>query len=299
MTQSIALTARELTRIGGLALEQVHEAVGIISPDIRYVWVNDEFCRLTGYAREEIVGQPVRILRSGLHDDAHYDEMFRSVQESGRWQGEVWRRKKAGEAFPALLTISAVRDEDSGVEYFVDLFIDIDRVRDGRERLEFLINHDALTELPNRRLFWDRLDLAIKRAQRTNGAFSLIFIDLDDFKQVNDTLGHLFGDRMLMQVAKTLVTALREADTIARVGGDEFVVIQEGHHASSDGATALQRVEGALEEAWSILPDDMPGGASLGLAVFPRDGSDGESLYSVADTRMYAKKRVTNPSPRE
>lgn len=284
------LTGEDLARVGAKALEQVNEAVGIIDPDLRYVWVNDEFCRLTGYGRSEIVGQPVRTLRSDVHDESHYEIMERSVREERCWQGEVWRRKKTGEIFPAMLTISTIHDSATGHDYFVDLFIDLDRVREGRERLEFLVNHDALTELPNRRLFWDRLDIVLKHAERYGEEhFSLLFIDLDNFKLVNDTLGHPAGDQLLVRVAEALQGCVRDADTVARVGGDEFVILLDGD-VRGDGSEALRRIWAALDALWDELPGELPVGASFGLAIYPDDGRDAESLYAVADQRMYVAK---------
>lgn len=284
------LEGDELARVGARALEQVHEAVSIIDMDLRFAWVNDEFCRLTGYTRAEIDGQPVQDLRSDVHEQEFYETVYNSVAETGTWQGEIWRRKKTGELFPALLTISIFHDTETDTRYFIDLFIDLDRVRQSRARLEFLVNHDALTELPNRRLFWDRLDLVIKRAERYGAeSFSLLFVDLDNFKQVNDTLGHPTGDRLLVQVAETLHACLRDADTVARVGGDEFVILLEGD-LRGEGGEALRRIWDALDPIWEGLDEHIDIGASFGLAVYPDDGHDAESLYAVADQRMYVAK---------
>lgn len=284
------LSGGDLGRVGAKALEQVREAVAIITADLHFAWVNDEFCSLTGFERDEIVGRPVRTLRSDVHDQPFFDNIFQSVSEDGHWQGEIWRRKKTGELFPALLTISRIHDPTTDTTYYVDLFIDLDRIRSGRERLEFLVNHDALTELPNRRLFWDRLDIVIKRAERYGDSmFSLLFIDLDNFKQVNDSLGHLAGDQLLVRVAEALQGCLRDADTVARVGGDEFVILLDGD-VRGEGGEALRRIWTALDEIWDGLPEEIPVGASFGLAVYPDDGHDADTLYCIADQRMYAVK---------
>jgi len=280
----------ELARVAIRALEQVHESVALVSRDLRIAWVNDEFCRLTGYTREEITGAPVHTLRSDVHDAEFYDAIFDAIAEHGRWHGEIWRRKKSGELFPALLTVSAIDDEATGERYTLDLFIDLDRLHEGRDRLGFLVNHDALTELPNRRLFWDRLDIVLKHARRYEGVrFSLLFIDLDNFKLVNDTLGHTAGDGLLVRVAEALQDCLRDADTVARVGGDEFMILLDGD-VRGEGGEALRRIWGALDPIWDSLPEPIPVGASFGLAVFPDDGHDAESLYAVADQRMYVAK---------
>jgi len=284
------LDGDELARVATRALEQVHEPVALMSADLRIAWVNDEFCRLTGYTRDEIIGQSARTLRSDVHNAEFYQAIFESVAEHGRWHGEIWRRKKSGELFPALLTVSAIDDGPTGERYMLDLSIELDRLHEGRARLEFLVNHDALTELPNRRLFWDRLNLVVKRAQRYDHApFSLLFVDLDNFKQVNDTLGHPAGDALLVQVAETLQGCLRDADTVARVGGDEFVVLLDGDLRGA-GGKALRRIWDGLDPIWEDLPAGIDVGASFGLAVYPDDGRDAESLYAVADRRMYVTK---------
>ncbi len=287
-----SLPIRSLERLSLRVLEQVNEAVAIISPEIRLAWVNDEFCRLTGYCREEIIGQPLTLLRSGKHTEAEYQAMRKAVFEQGRWHGEVWRKKKNGDLFPAWLTISAIYDDENRIEYFVDLFVDIERLRLERAELENLVNRDPLTGLPNRRLFQDRLETAISRSERHQQAFGLLFLDLDNFKQVNDHLGHRVGDKMLMEVARLLQECLRDSDTIARLGGDEFAVLIEGIDLAGNGRKALERVRQALDRVCLPMPDGLRTGASLGLSIYPRDGTDAASLYEAADANMYADKRA-------
>lgn len=284
------LDRAHLPELAQRILEQVNEAVAIITPDLHLAWVNDEFCRLTGYEREEITGQPLTLLRSGMHREGEYESMREAVFSEGRWHGEVWRRRKDGEAFPAWLTISAIRDENGEIVCFVDLFVDIDQVRHEREQLEFLVNHDPLTGLPNRRLFRDRLDNAVRRARRGRRRFGLLFVDLDNFKPLNDCRGHQAGDRYLIEVARALEECLRDSDTIARVGGDEFAIIAEEIEAGDNGRKLVRRVREAMERLRLDLPGGVEVGASLGLALYPRDGTDPADLYRAADAAMYAEK---------
>ena len=282
------------------ALEQSGEAICVVTPDVRYAWVNAEFCRLTGYAPDEVVGQPVAIMRADVHDSALYQEMHDAIFRDGVWHGEVWRRKKDGEAFPALLTVSAVLDQAGEIECFVDFFSDMGAANTDRERLEFLINHDALTELPNRRLFQDRLATAIKRAERYETSLCLIFVDLDNFKQINDRLGHAAGDRVLARIGSELQHAVRDADTIARVGGDEFVILLEGGDPAALREEYFRRINAALSSVADELDIDIALGASLGIASHPQDGETPDALYAAADKAMYAEKEHhRDPGPGE
>ncbi len=290
--------APDLAQVGARALEQVKEAVALYTPDIRFVWVNHEFTALTGYPPHEIVGQPLSVLRSGFAADQEYPAMLHQLHEQGHWQGEVWRRKRNGELFPALLTVSTLRDADGELEYFMDLFIDMDRMYEARSRLEFMINHDALTELPNRRLFWDRFAHLVRRAQRYGTTVGVVFLDLDNFKAVNDLRGHTAGDRLLIQVADALRECLRDADTIARVGGDEFAVLLETVDPRTTENEILARINAALTRLWPQLEGNLCTGISLGIALYPRDGSDPETLYAAADRAMYQNKLTKGLSDR-
>lgn len=291
------ISNEDLQRLGPRLLDQVNEAVAIIDTGFRLAWVNREFCHITGYSADEVLGQPLTILRSGVHSESEYLDMESAVLGQGRWHGEVWRKRKDGSKFPAWLTISAIYDDHGKVEFYVDLFVDIAKIRHERERLEFLVNHDALTGLPNLRLFWDRLENAVRRSERAERTFGLLFIDLDNFKQVNDHQGHRAGNELLMDVARALKACLRESDTIARVGGDEFAVILEEVDLSDRGRRVLDRVRAALKKIWAKSAEDVPVGASLGLALFPHDGANAEALYDAADASMYAEKYGNSGRP--
>lgn len=284
------LDDQALHRAALRTLEQAGEAIALISTDIRYLWVNAEFTRVTGYSADEVIGKPIEMMRAGVHSEAFYQSMRDTIFRDGVWHGEVWRRRRNGEAFPALLTVSAVRDAAGNVGHYVDFFSDLSAANSDHERIEFLINHDALTELPNRRLFRDRLVTAIKRAQRREGHVAVIFVDLDNFKAVNDRLGHAEGDRLLARIAGELHNSVRDADTIARVGGDEFVVLLEDGDPAILEAEYVERINSALRRVSAALPEGIDIGASLGIAVHPRDGATPDTLYDAADRAMYVDK---------
>jgi len=248
-------------------LSQLREAVAIISPDIKVMWVNDQFCRVTGYRADEMVGQPLTLFRSGVHSEADYREMLYSVQKEGHWRGEIWRRRKDGEVYAAWLTISAIYDEAGEIECIVEIFVDVGKMRQERERLAFLVNHDPLTRLPNRRLVEDRLASAIR---------------------------HAFGDKVLVKVAGALSKCLRESDTVARVGGDEFLVLLESGQSREEALEAMERIQSTLDTVMARFDLGIPLGVSLGLAIYPDDGDTPETLYAAADRAMYEQKAASH-----
>jgi len=275
-------------------LSQLREAVAIISPDIKVMWVNDQFCRVTGYRADEMVGQPLTLFRSGVHSEADYREMLYSVRKEGHWRGEIWRRRKDGEVYAAWLTISAIYDEAGEIECIVEIFVDVGKMRQERERLAFLVNHDPLTRLPNRRLVEDRLASAIRHASREGSYLAVVFVDLDNYKAVNDTYGHSFGDKVLVKVACALSKCLRESDTVARVGGDEFLVLLESGQSREEALEAMERIQSTLDTVMARFDLGIPLGVSLGLAIYPDDGDTPETLYAAADRAMYEQKAASH-----
>lgn len=284
----------EELRLAATVFEGTAEGIMITDGVGNIVSVNRAFSELTGYDSEESIGRTPAILKSGRHDQAFYRDMWNQALDEGSWQGEVWDRRKDGALFPAWLSVSMVRGEDGAPRYFVGIFSDISLMKESQQRIEYLANFDSLTGLPNRNLFHDRLKHAIARAARQGEGFALMFIDLDNFKNVNDTLGHDIGDRLLREVAARLSKCIREGDTAARLGGDEFTVLLETAEQAAVAATA-QRIVEALAANFELCDRQLYVTCSIGISMYPTDGSDDQTLMKNADIAMYrAKQRGKN-----
>ncbi len=263
----------------------VTDASGVI------ISVNPAFTRLTGYSAEEAVGRPPSMLRSGHHDLGFYEAMWSSLRVSGHWQGEIWNRRKNGEVYPELLTITAIHDLDGRLTNYAAIFSDISELKAREKQISDLAYYDPLTGVPNRRLLDDRLRMAIAHARRHGLAIALVFIDLDLFKHINDRYGHEVGDRVLVEAARRMQEAVREGDTVARLGGDEFVLLL-------DGIETQEMVRGVVERVVASLasPIRLDGGietqitASAGVSVFPWHAADVDVLMRMADQAMYRAK---------
>ncbi|MGE5468197.1 MAG: EAL domain-containing protein [Ignavibacteria bacterium] len=277
-------------RLAASVFENTSEGVVVTDEEARIVSVNAAFTEITGYAAEEAIGQKPNLLRSDHHDADFYRAMWKSLLETGRWQGEIWNRRKSGEAFLEWLTINRIPATDGIPCSYVSVFNDITEQRRKDEHIRHLAFHDPLTGLPNRALLLDRLQHAIRRAQRESSRLALLFIDLDRFKGINDTLGHDVGDELLRRVAGRIKARLRGMDTIARMGGDEFVVlledIEEPEHCAALAGEIIADVSLPLE----IQGHDIRIGTSVGIACFPEDGGDALTLMKHSDTAMYAAK---------
>ena len=267
------------------------EGITITDSSGKVLEVNESFLRITGYGVEEIVGRNPRVLKSGRHGPDFYEAMWRSIRETGYWSGEIWNRRKSGEIFPELLTIVAVCDGNRAVQNYIGLFSDISVQKEEQHRLVHLAQYDALTDLPNRLLLVDRLRQSMAVCLRRKGALAVAYIDLDGFKLVNDTYGHEAGDKLLITVARRLRDALREGDTLARVGGDEFVALLCDLQKSEECEPILERL---LQAA--AAPVALGDGfvvhvtASVGVASYPQQVVDGNDLIAQADLAMYSAK---------
>ncbi|MEG3640940.1 two-component system response regulator [Magnetococcus sp. PR-3] len=264
----------------------------IILTDIQGVIIdtNPAFSEITGYSREEAVGNNPRSFKSDRHDDNFYQDMWKKIAEEGLWQGEIWDRRKNGEIYPKRLTINAVRNHEGRVENYIGIFSDISESKATELKLERLAYYDALTQLPNRMLFHDRLEHEFYAAQRHRKQVAVFFIDLDRFKQVNDTLGHSAGDELLQHVAQRLEGCVRANDTVARMGGDEFTVILADIHDNESVARVARKVLEELQKSIHIKGHDIFVGASIGIALYPTNGSNVETLTKNADMAMYRAK---------
>lgn len=271
------------------------EAILISSSDNKILAVNDAFCEITGYSQEEVIGANPKILSSGRHDDAFYQALWGSLNEHGRWQGEVWNRRKNGELYPEWLSIAVVKDSAGQVHHNVAIFTDITQRKKDEERIRYQANFDALTGLPNRNLFMDRLWQTLAVARREETHVALMFIDLDRFKLINDTLGHAAGDFLLVEAARRLREAVREEDTVARLGGDEFTIILPNIDHETDAAVVAEKVLMSLLQAFDLDGTEAHVSGSVGITLYPRDGDTGEDLLKNADAAMYrAKDRGRN-----
>jgi diguanylate cyclase (GGDEF)-like protein/PAS domain S-box-containing protein len=270
--------------------ENTSEGVIICDPNMRIVAVNKAFTRITGYEEDEARGQSPKLLRSGRHEPEYYRRMGDSIRNSGRWQGEIWNRRKDGTDYPEWLNISAVRDEAGAIVNYIGVFSDITSIKESRDRLEYTAHHDALTGLPNRLLFRDRMEQAIATARRSGASVALLFVDLDRFKVVNDTLGHEAGDQLLQVVARRLSACVREEDTVARMGGDEFVVIQKDVGQPEDAALLATRILATVATPFSLAGHEIVTGLSIGISLYPQDGQGVGDLLKNADTAMYRAK---------
>lgn len=282
--------AEEKLRLAACVFDSSAEGIVITGIDERIIAVNRAFSAVTGYRADEVLGQTPRILQSGRQDTAFYTDLWQRLQGSGQWQGEVWNRRKNGEIYPEWLSISVIRDHNQQPTHYVGVFSDISSIKASQEKLDFLAHHDPLTGLANRLLFTEQVEQTIRKAIRDNGRFALLFIDLDHFKHVNDSLGHEVGDRFLQAVAARLQGQLRDSDTIARLGGDEFTLIIDNIADGRDAALVAQKVIDALRAPIDVDQHELYVTASVGISLYPDDGEDVQTLVKHADTAMYQAK---------
>ncbi|MDD5249084.1 MAG: EAL domain-containing protein [Rhodocyclaceae bacterium] len=281
--------AEEKLRLSDKVFEFSAEAIIITDAEARILAVNPAFTFLTGYRPDEVLGQNPRVLQSGRHDAAFYAGMWRALIDDGHWEGELWDRRKDGSQYPKWLSINAVR-ADGRTTHYVALFADISERKENENRIRFLAEHDHLTGLPNRRLLEARARQMIASNRRRDAGLALMVIDLDRFKNVNDTLGHLAGDELLIEVAKRLVASVRGSDTVVRLGGDEFVVLLEDMHVAADVAAVAAKIRAALNQPIMIADKAVHAPPSIGIALYPEDGEDIETLLRNADTALYRVK---------
>jgi diguanylate cyclase (GGDEF)-like protein/PAS domain S-box-containing protein len=270
--------------------ENVHEGIMLTSSDGTILDVNDAFLDMMGYTRREVVGGQPSILRSSHHEDAFYAQMWEQLEQTGRWSNEIWNRRKGGEVVPFLLSISTMRLRNGRTDKYIAVYNDITEIKKSQEKIRHSAYHDALTGLPNRNLLTDRLDMAISSATRTGESFALLFIDLDRFKLVNDSLGHFVGDRVLRQVARSLGESMRQGDTVARWGGDEFVMLVSRIKKPEEAATVARRILRALGQPMRIDDHDILVTPSIGISLFPGDGDTPDDLLRNADLALYSAK---------
>lgn len=287
---SDAIRQEQRLRQSATVFENALEGMTVTDLEGTILDVNRGFTEITGYTRDEVLGKNPRMLQSGRHGRDFYQAMWASLVQVGSWSGEVWNRRKSGEIYPQLLTISVVTDEHGQATSYIGVFADISQIKESEQKLDFLAHHDPLTQLPNRLLFNARLQHAIQHATRGDYPLAVLFIDIDRFKIVNDAHGHIFGDEVLREVAERLKLCVRLDDTVARIGGDEFIVLLEKVTQPEHASIVAEKVRRAFTDPVSLGGLEQYLTVSIGIAVFPRDADNAESLVRNADTALYKVK---------
>ncbi|MBL8259529.1 MAG: EAL domain-containing protein [Candidatus Competibacteraceae bacterium] len=282
--------AQERQRLAAAVFEAVRESIIVTGADSRIVAVNPAFTASSGYTETEVLGQNPRLLKAERHSEADYRAMWQTVAQEGVWQGEFWNRRKSGELYLVLATISQVRDAAGELTHYVSIATDITQQKEAERRIEHLAYYDALTDLPNRSLLAQRAELSLALAARRDEELALLFLDLDRFKDVNDSLGHAEGDALLVQVAARLKSLLRNSDTVCRLGGDEFVLLLPDTGRAGAPRVA-DKVLAAFREPFAIAGHSLRVTVSVGAALYPHDGATFDDLLKNADTALYCAKQ--------
>ncbi|WP_406666231.1 EAL domain-containing protein [Gallaecimonas sp. GXIMD1310] len=266
------------------------DGVMITDANKHILTVNQAFTTITGYQAEDALGKTPRLLSSGQHDERYYRQMWATIEQDGHWQGEIWNKRKSGELYPQWLTITRLQDDDHQASNYIAVFSDLTERKAAEARIAFLAYHDALTELPNRTLLVDRADQALMQAKRDDHSLALLYLDLDRFKAINDSLGHHIGDELLKAVVSRLKPLLRESDTLCRQGGDEFLILLPHIEKSHEVQHIIDRILHAMSAPFQIDGHRLWISTSIGVACYPEDGDSSAQLLRKADTALYHAK---------
>lgn len=283
--------AEDELKLSASVFNESIEAIVITDRDGAVLRVNPAFTRITGFGGEEVIGENPRLWGSKRHDKAFFEEMWDTLLNDGFWQGELWDRRKSGEIFPTWQTISAVRNTAADIIQFISIFSDISDKKRSEERIHHLAHYDLITGLPNRAFFQEQLEHSLAHARRQRSSLALLFLDLDNFKVINDAFGHPTGDALLDQVAQRLAEIVREEDTVARLGGDEFTILLTDIRDNQDAALVAEKILTSFAQPFKNEGIEMVVSASIGISVYPADGDDGLSLLKNADSAMYQAKQ--------
>lgn len=271
--------------------KHTQEGLAVTTPDGHILMVNAAFCAMTGYPENELVGQRMQILRSGYQDDAFYTSFWRALRESGQWQGELWNRRKNGDVYPERLSVNAVRGSDGEIVNYVAACVDVTKAKRSEQDLKYLAHHDLLTGLPNRVMLMSHLSRSMANARRNALRGAVLLLDLDRFKNVNDSLGHAAGDQLLRAMAERLRQRLRESDMVARLGGDEFVVVLDNVSDPQEAGVVAHQIIDVLSRSFTLRSGhEVFVGASVGISLFPDDADDAHQLLQQADAALYQAK---------
>jgi|GEM_PF-441477 len=283
-------------RLAAIAME-TSEAIMITDPENKVLQVNKAFSNITGYSAVDIIGQTPALLKSDRHDEDFYKSLWSEINHQGYWEGEIWNRRKNGEIYPEWLTITCVKNQQNKVTHYVGSFLDITARKESEAKIKYQAHYDPLTNLPNRRLLQDRLEKAISLAERHNWTGAILFLDLDHFKNINDSLGHPVGDALLQEVAKRLKTAIRKEDTAARLGGDEFIILLSD--LSGDLNTAIgqanhfaEKILNTLTARIEIKKHQLHISTSIGISLFPESSNQADDIMKYADVALYQAKNA-------
>ena len=277
-------------REAAAVFENSAEGIIVMDGEGQVADVNPAFEEITGYRCDDVRGRPPLLLRSDLHDEAFYETLWQSVKSTGHWRGEMLDRRADGSIYPCWVNLGEVRDEAGSISNYVAVCTDIEPIKQTQHQLEHLAHHDVLTGLPNRLLFSERLNQAIAQASRHDRQLAVVFMDLDNFKHVNDSLGHDAGDQLLRHIAQLLTTVVRKEDTVARLGGDEFTLLLEDIAGPNQAAAVAEKLMQAFTTPIQIASQQVSGSASMGIALYPRDGDHEAALLRNADAAMYRAK---------
>ena len=282
--------AEEKLRQAAAVFDNTSEGIMITDANEIIVAINQAYTEITGYSEAEILGKTPKINQSGRYEGYFYEKLWRQLSETGQWQGEIWNRHKNGHEYPAWQNISVVKDSNGQVVNYVSVLSDISSIKAAEERLTHLAHHDALTGLPNRSALLVNLQQAVEHAKRNHTKLALLFLDLDRFKLVNDTLGHDYGDELLVHIAARLKQCLRSEDIVARLGGDEFTIVMEGITRPQDAAILARKIIKAVNEPLIIRERDLAITTSVGIGIYPDDAITVPDLVKAADAAMYRAK---------
>ena len=277
-------------RQSATVFESTLEGVYITDKDRNILDVNQSFIDITGYSREEVIGSNPKVLSSGKHDRAFFESMWQSINKTGQWRGEIWNKRKDQTTFPQWLAINTVKDSEDNVVNYVAVFTDITEIKQSQSKLDYLAHHDALTSLPNRYYFNQRLEQALNHAKRAESKLAILFIDLDRFKNINDSFGHTAGDHLLVHLSNSLKEKVRLEDTVARISGDEFIILFEDIECTDTLVNAVEKIMSVFDTSFPIEGHNVRITASIGISLFPMDGDNSADLIRNADAAMYRAK---------
>jgi|GEM_PF-1606278 len=278
-------------KLASKIIKSTNQAIVITDLQTRIIDVNQAYCDMFGYTAEELLGNKTNFLNSGRHDNRFFQDLWGQIQKNGTWFGEIWNRKKDGEILPTLLNITVVRDTNNKPSHYAGIQTDIKFFKTQEDKLLQLAYFDPLTGLPNRTLMHDRMQQSLIFAKRNQEQIALLFLDLDGFKKVNDTLGHWYGDNLLEIVAKRLSNYVRKNDTVSRLGGDEFIIVLNHLQSQSDAATISENIIKYISTPLTLNHQTVKVGISIGISLYPSDANDSETLLKYADDAMYLAKK--------